>query len=77
MNRTWGLVHEIFYLNAIGKGDETMMICSPNDPMETYPELIHAWVNDKYCPDVVFSERLKHPVKTVGEWCEYYKALGW
>ena len=54
----------------LGQGNSTLMIASPNDPVEKVPKVV--WYEDdgltKY--DVIWEDRLRSPTKTCYEWAK-------
>ena len=60
----------IRYMVLTGQGDKTLMIASPNDPIERVPRLV--WYEMDGIPqvDTVWEDRPRHPIKTFLEWAK-------
>lgn len=60
----------IKYMIMTGRGDSTLMIASPNDPVEKVPKVV--WYEEdgltKY--NVIWEDRPIRPVKTCYEWAK-------
>jgi hypothetical protein len=58
---------------AKGAGNETLMICSPNDPMHKETRFLSYELDGVPHHSVVIIDVYDHPVKTIDEWCKEYK----
>ena len=58
---------------AQGRGDETLMIASPNDPIEKVPNML--WYEEDGIPkfNVVWEKSYNYPIKTFYEWARELK----
>ena len=54
----------------MGRGDSTLMIASPNDPIERIPELSWYEMDGVASFDVIWTEVPRHPIKTCLEWAK-------
>jgi len=73
------MIRKIFALQKMGKGEKTIMICSPNDPQVIEKQVTFYMDTETgmYKEHIVKSKRYKHPIKTVDQWCNIFRKEGY
>ena len=60
----------VIVMIATEQGDKTLMIASPDDPVEKVPEMLWYDIDGVHQFEVIWHDRYKHPTKTFYEWAK-------